>query len=131
MRFDRRQVQKLARHGRIYGISAAQAGARLLEEKLREQDFPSIDFRSTGVGRLAFIKGHRLAVWHVALLARDYGPDPAAIAQGLNIPEPLIAEALTYAKTYPQEIDPLVEESESAVFEDLQKRIPSLRRFPS
>jgi len=128
MRLARAQVKKLERYARIYGISAAQAGARLLEEKLREQDFPSIDFRNTSIGRLAFLKGHRLAVWQLAMLAPDYGEDPAAIAGGLSLPEVLVTEALAYANTYRDEIDPIVVEARSITFEDLKRRIPSLQR---
>jgi len=128
MRLGRAQVQRLERYARIYGISAAQAGARLLEEKLREQDFPSIDFRNTSIGRLAFIKGHRLAVWQVAMLATDYGGDSAAVAAGLSVPEVLVAEALAYANTYPDEISPVVQEAQSVTPEDLKRRMPSLQR---
>ena len=36
------------------------------------RDFPGITFRDTGIGRQAYLRGTRLAVWMVALVARAY-----------------------------------------------------------
>ena len=44
------------------------------------RDFAGIEFRDTGIGRQAYLRGTRLAVWMVALVARDFGDDGAAVA---------------------------------------------------
>ncbi len=48
------------------GCKPAKVGALALDEFLRRRDFPLIDFRETAAGRVAYVKGMRLAVYWLA-----------------------------------------------------------------
>ncbi|HXP59462.1 MAG TPA: hypothetical protein VN829_03170, partial [Dongiaceae bacterium] len=48
------------------GHKPAKVGALAVDEFLRRQSFPLIDFRESAVGRVAYVKGTRLAVYWLA-----------------------------------------------------------------
>ena len=58
----RRALERLAAQ---LGYKPAYLGARLVEEGLRRRHFPLIDLRDTAAGRVAYLKGTRLAVYFV------------------------------------------------------------------
>src|SRR5258706_2586735 len=45
------------------GHKPAQLGALAVDEFMRRRSFPLIDFRETGAGRAAYVKGTRVAVY--------------------------------------------------------------------
>jgi uncharacterized protein (DUF433 family) len=108
------QVARLERAAQSLKRPAADAAMLLLEEALRERDFPWIEFRDSGYGRQAFLKGTRLAVWHVVLAARGLDHDVTRIAEYFNFPENQIAAVLNYAAAYPDEIQAAIDEDEAA-----------------
>ncbi len=63
------QIERLARAARRLGRTPSETAALLLEESLREREFTFIEFRDSPVGRQAYLKGTRLAVWQVTALA--------------------------------------------------------------
>jgi uncharacterized protein (DUF433 family) len=101
----------------------------LLREKLREEEFPFLEFRDSAAGRQAFVKGRRVTVWQVLLLARDYEMNAERVAEHLQFPLDWVVSALQYAKAFPQEIEPIVEEVESMTIEDLRRILPSIQEF--
>ena len=120
------QVSRLERHARVLGgRSVGSTAAMLLEEKLREEDNPAIDFRNTAQGRQPFLRGTRLKVWQVAMLAREFGPDAGKIARHLQIGEPETLAALAYANRYRSEIEPVVDEVMETTETDLTAYLPS------
>jgi uncharacterized protein (DUF433 family) len=127
VRLRSEEAANLERLARQFGRSLGAAASLLLREKLKEEEFPFIEFRNTLVGRQAFVKGTGLAVWEVLFIARGLDMDVARVADHLGCPEEKVQAALAYAETYPDEIDPLVAEVESADFETLKRKIPWIR----
>ena len=78
------------------------------------RDFAGIEFRDTGIGRQAYLRGTRLAVWMVALVARDFGDDGAAVAAHLGLTAAEVALARAYAGAYPDEIAAAIADNEAA-----------------
>jgi uncharacterized protein (DUF433 family) len=123
---DAKRIERLARrHSRSAGATASM----LLREKLREEEFPFVEFRDSPIGRQAYIKGHRVTVWQVLLLAQDYAMEVQRVAEHLQFPIEWIASALEYAKAFSEEIEPIVEEVESMTFEHLRRKIPWVEEF--
>jgi uncharacterized protein (DUF433 family) len=108
------QVERLARAAQSLKRTPADAAVLLLEEALRERDFPWIEFRDSGYGRQAFLQGTRLAVWHVILIARGLDHDLARIAAYFELPEQQIAALLNYATAFPGEIQAAIDDDEAA-----------------
>lgn len=117
---------RLRRLARILRRTPGETARLLLEEKLKEDEFPLIEFRSSAAGRIAHVKGHRLAVWEVMLVAKPYGWDPTKTADHLQWPTEPVVEALAYAQAYPDEINPIVDEVEATGQSELRRRLPWL-----
>lgn len=100
-------------------------GAELLEESLRQCELAFIEFRDSSVGRQAFVKGTRLAVWQVAALARSFGEDGVRIADHLEILAVAVAAALRYAAAYPAEVGAAIADNDRSA-EELARLIPDL-----
>lgn len=127
LRLKDAEASRLGRLARRLRRSPGQAAALLLTEKLREEEFPFIEFRDSLVGRQAYIKGSSLAVWEVVLVARHHELDARRTAEHLEWPEEKVQAALVYAEAYPDEVLPAVEEVESFTFADLKRILPWAR----
>jgi hypothetical protein len=99
----------------------------LLEEKLREEEYPLVEHRATVEGRIAYVRGHRTPVWMVSLVARGYEMDAQRVAEHFGWPRDLVDGALSYAARFADEINPVVDEVESTTAADLQSNYPGLR----
>jgi hypothetical protein len=97
--------------------------ATLVEEGLRLREFPGLEFRSSALGRQAYLSGTRLAVWQVALVARDLGWEPAALARHLDIAPEAAALAHAYVQAHPSEIADAMADNEAAAAR-LAARLP-------
>jgi|GEM_PF-545959 len=117
----------LLRLSRIAGRSIGETAAMLLNEKLREEEYPFIEFRASPLGRQPFVKGSSLAVWEVVLIARQMGMDPERTASYLQWAEPKVRSALSYAQAYDDEIEPFVNKAEKMGVDDLKRKLPWLR----
>ncbi len=120
------EAERLRQLARRMQRSVSETAALLLREKLREEEFPFIEFRPSTSGRLAYVKGTGLAVWEVVLVARHLGMDVRRVAEHLEWPEEWVRAALAYAEAYPEEVDPLVEEAEAVTFDRLRRMLPWL-----
>ncbi len=127
LRLSSDESDRLQRLSRLLSRSVSQAAAMLLTEKLREEDFPFIEFRASPLGRHPHVKGTSLAVWEVVLLGRRFGMDPGRVADYLEWPKAKVRSAFAYAEAYKDEVEPLVEEAERLGPEDLKRRVPWLR----
>jgi hypothetical protein len=63
VRIDPASKAELGRVARRMGVTPSETGARLIEEGLRLERFPQIEFRNSSVGRQAYLKGTRLPVF--------------------------------------------------------------------
>ena len=121
LRLNEQQVERLEKAAAVLGCSPTDAAQLLLDEALRRCEHPQIERRHTVVGPQSYIKGTRLAVWHVAMLADQYDDDPDALAEYFEIPVDQIKGALAYAEAYADEIQGAISENRRAVDE-----LPSL-----
>ncbi|MDR5696057.1 MAG: DUF433 domain-containing protein [Armatimonadota bacterium] len=71
---------------------------------MTDAKFPLIEFRASSLGRQPYIKGTGLAVWEVALVAKQLGMDARKVAEHLGWPEERVQAALRYAEVYPDEV---------------------------
>jgi len=124
MRLKEGQVERLKRMGRRYGKSASQMGAVLLEEGLREAEFPYVEFRDSAAGRQAYIKGRRTQVWMLVMVARDYDMDPEKTAEHFQWPIEWVKSGFGYAEAFPDEIEAWIEENNSYDEEKTRKLLP-------
>lgn len=124
LRLKDEAVVKLERQARRLQRTPGETAVLLLTEKLREEEFPFIEFRPTAAGRLAFVEGSRLSVWMAAAMARDFAMDGRRLAEHLQMPVEKITAALSYAQAYPEEIDPLVQELDETTAETLSRMLP-------
>lgn len=125
LRVKDRDAQRLERVARRFGRSVGSTAALLLAEKLKEEEFPLIEIRDTAAGRQPYIKGTRLAVWQVVMMAKDLDMDARKVAEALEfVREAQVQAALNYAQAHADEIDPVVEYVENFTFEDLKRIVP-------
>jgi uncharacterized protein (DUF433 family) len=125
IRLAEQRFAELQRAARAVGRTPSELAGRLVEEGLRQRAFPGIDFRDTPIGRQAFLAGTRLGVWHIALIAPEYGGRADDIGAGLGVAPSAVAAALAYAGTYPDEITAAIEDSAA-----LNRRVAALVAVP-
>jgi uncharacterized protein (DUF433 family) len=123
------QAARLGPIAERLGGTLGEAGAVLIEEALREAEFPWIDFRDTILGRQAFAQGSGMAVWEVIMVARDVGMDAQKVAELLSVPLPMVQGCLRYTEAYPDEIYGALAENDACDFESLKKAIPTAEEF--
>lgn len=129
LRFQEKQFSRLRRLARRLGRTPSETGALLVEEALRRAEFAAIDFRDSPAGRQAYVLGTSLAVWEVVLIARSSDLDVARTAEHLAWPATRVQAALTYAASYPEEIEAALEDQETTDFDVLRRMIPQATPF--
>lgn len=108
------RLERLHRVARAMNRAPGEAAATLVEEGLRLREFPGIEFRDTAIGRQAYIRGTRLPIWQIALIAADYDDDVSAIAAHLSLTNSEVALAVAYTRVYRNEIDAAIADNEAA-----------------
>ena len=121
IRLAERRFADLQRVARATGRTPGELAGRLVEEGLRQREFPGLEFRDTPIGRQAFLAGTRVGVWHVALIAPEYGAVAEDIGTGLGLPPSAVATALAYAAAYPEEVAAAIADSDT-----LNRRVAAL-----
>jgi hypothetical protein len=104
LRVDKRVKHDLEQIARRFGTSPATLGADYLTQGVRTTRHPSIEFRQTPAGRMAYVRGVRLPVWLTVETVDDCDGNAAKAAELLKIPILLFKAALAYAKEFPEEI---------------------------
>lgn len=94
----------LERIARRFGTSPATLGADFLTQGVRTTNHPSIEFRQTPAGRIAYVRGVRLPVWLAVETVQDCKGNAARTAKLLRLPVLLLKAALAYAAAFPEEI---------------------------
>ena len=89
---------------RRLGTNPATLGADYLTQGVRTAKHPSIEFRQTPAGRMAYVRGVRLPVWLAVETVEDCGGNAEKAAKLLRLPVLLLKAALVYAKGFPEEI---------------------------
>jgi hypothetical protein len=94
----------LERIAQRFGTSPATLGADYVTQGVRTTQHPSIEFRQTPAGRMAYVRGVRLPVWLAVETVEDCRGDAQKAAKLLRLPVLLLKAALAYAKAFPDEI---------------------------
>lgn len=94
-------LEQLARR---FGTNPATLGADYVTQGVRTAKHPSIEFRQTPAGRMAYVRGVRLPVWLAVQTVEDCGGEAAKAAKVLRVPFLLLGAAMVYARAFPQEI---------------------------
>jgi hypothetical protein len=116
LRLKPETTESLARHAKRAGTAPRTLAQRYVEEGLRRDDHPLIDFADGPSGRRAKLVGRGLDVWEVIATARDNDNDLTEAADYLGIPVGLVEAALGYYGAFREEIDDQIalNEEESA-----------------
>jgi hypothetical protein len=120
---DAEEVRRIAKRERR---SVNDVGARIVDEWLRSNRFPLVEFRTINGERTACVKG-RLEIWQVIMVARGHDDDVAAAAQHLNLRPEQVASALRYYSAHPDEIEQSLSENRQG-FERLKQILPQVQR---
>lgn len=104
-RLSESTVERLHRLARRLGKTPSETSAILIEESLRESEFPFIEFRHSLNGRQPYLKNSSLAVWEVIVIAQDYDMDVHRTAEHFHRPIEWVKTAMLYAEAYPDEIN--------------------------
>lgn len=129
MRLPQQTNDRLKRLAKRFGWTPSDASARLVEEGLRRSEYAFIDFRTSSIGRMAYVQGSTLAVWEVVMVSRSYNGDVAATAKHLRWPETKVKAAFNYAKAYADEIQSILEQNDAMDFDALAKMLPQIESF--
>src|SRR5437879_5363919 len=120
MRLKEEQLDRLRRLARRLGKKHSETAAILVEEALRSEDHPRIDFRTSILGRRAYVKGH-MAVWEAIMVARGYDYDAARASESIEWPVYLMDAALAYWREYREEIDAQLAANDAVTYESLKE----------
>jgi uncharacterized protein (DUF433 family) len=121
-------ADRLDRFARRLGnaTTRSRAGLILIDEALREEEFSGIEFRSTIIGRQAFVADTGLTVWELIMVAQAYNLDPDKTAEHLSISLRQVKAGLDYYAAYPDEIDLALADNRSYDEEKLRRNFPNL-----
>jgi hypothetical protein len=97
--------QRLSEWARRAGLPERTLAQRYVEEGLRHDEHPLIQFLDGPSGRRASLLGRGLDVWEVIATVRDNNGSVAEAAEYLQIPVGLVEAAVTYYGEYREEID--------------------------
>ena len=120
--------QRMAGVEAAYRRPRAELAREWAQERLDVMDFPCLEFRSNSTGRFAVVRGTRLAVWQLALLARTLGWGKA-LATHLDVLPEAISSAEGYYRRHAAELEALIEANEAVSFDTVKQRFPKLRRL--
>jgi uncharacterized protein (DUF433 family) len=126
IRLTEEQVERLKQLAQRLGTSQSAAGALLIEEGLREAEFPLIEFRDSPVGRQAYLRGSTLSVWEVIMISQHLEMDAERTARYFDRPLEWAQTALRYYAAHAGEIDPAIDENRSMTYEKLKAMLPQL-----
>jgi len=115
------EIEQIARR---FGTSPASLGADYVTQGVRTTKHPSIEFRQTPAGRLAYLRGVRLPVWLAVETVEECSGDAEKAAKLLRLPVLLLKAALAYAKAFPDEIA-ADREAGRRPLEDLDTLVPN------
>ena len=121
------QAARLDRFASSVRKSRGEATAQLIEEALRHEEFPAVEFRDSVVGRQAYVVGSTLAVWEVLMVAESYALDAEKTAAHLGWHSGRARDTLRYAAAFPEEIQAALEENRSMTEDGLRAMLPAAR----
>jgi len=97
-RLPDRTAERLKQLARQLGKTPSETSAILIEESLRESEFPYIEFRQSPLGRQPYLKNSSLALWEVIQIAQSYALDEQKTAAHFHRPLEWVRSALLRLK---------------------------------
>jgi uncharacterized protein (DUF433 family) len=113
LRLEARTKQRLAERARRVGVAERTLAQRYVEEGLRHDLHPLIQFLDGPSGRRAGLIGRGLDVWEIIATVRDNDGSVEEAAQYLQVPAGLVEAAVAYYGEYHEEIDEQIELNEA------------------
>lgn len=117
--------ERLARRAAETGETYTALAERFIDEGLRRQDHPAIDFVDGPAGRRARIVGTGLGVWEVIMVLQANAGSIPQTAGYLDVSQVLVEAAVAYCADHPAEIDGWLERNRGAA-ERAMRRLPSI-----
>ncbi|MGH3319571.1 MAG: hypothetical protein ACRDN9_05210 [Streptosporangiaceae bacterium] len=105
--------RRLTEEARRAGLAERTLAQRYVEEGLRHDAHPLVEFLDGPSGRRASLLGRGLDVWEVIATIRDNEGSIAEAAEYLQIPTGLVEAAVAYYGEYRDEIDREIELNET------------------
>ena len=105
--------QRLAERARRAGVAERTLAQRYIEEGLRHDVHPLIQFLDGPSGRRPSLVGRGLDVWEVIATVKDNHGSIADAAEYLGLPAGLVEAAAAYYGEYREEIDEQIERNEA------------------
>jgi hypothetical protein len=101
-------LDRLRKRGEAEGISKSRLAERYVDEGIRMDEHPGIEFRDGPAGRRAALQ-RGPDVWEVVMILRDYerheGDAIATFAEHLNLAVSQVEAGVRYYAAFPEEID--------------------------
>jgi len=110
------------------GQSVDEIGARAIEEALRQEELPGIEFRTFNGERHACVEG-AMQIWQLVMNAEGWNFDVQTTAKYFPIAPYPIEAAFNYYRAYPEEIDRALAENRSWTYERLKQVLPQIELF--
>jgi hypothetical protein len=104
---------RLATRAQRVGLTERALAQRYLEEGLRRDAHPLIQFRDGPAGRRAGLIGLGLDIWEIIATVKDNDGSPSAAAAYLEIAAGLVEAAVAYYGEFQAEIDAGIETNEA------------------
>ena len=125
LRLPDETAARLEATARQEGRSVSETAARSIEEWLRQNEFPEIEFRTFNGERHACVQGF-MQIWQLVMVARGWDLDVETTAKYFPIPAHRIRNAFDYYRAYPDEIDQAIAENDSWTYERMKQVLPQL-----
>jgi len=119
-------AERLKRFARRLGKTPSETSAILIEESLRESEFPYIEFRHSPLGRQPYLKNSSLALWEVIQIAQSYGLSEQKTAAHFHRPLEWVRSALLYAEAYQSEVQTAITDAQALNETTLKRLLPQL-----
>jgi len=125
-RLPDRTAERLKQLARRLGKTPSETSAILIEESLRESEFPYIEFRQSPLGRQPYLKNSSLALWEVIQIAQSYELDEEKTAVHFHRPLEWVRSALLYAEAYQSEVQTAIADAQTINETTLKRLLPQL-----
>jgi hypothetical protein len=125
-RLPDRTAERLKQLARRLGKTPSETSAILIEESLRESEFPYIEFRQSPLGRQPYLKNSSLALWEVIQIAQSYALDEQKTAAHFHRPLEWVCSALLYAEAYQSEVQKAIIQAQTLNETTLKRLLPQL-----
>ena len=125
-RLPDRTAERLKQLARQLGKTPSETSAILIEESLRESEFPYIEFRQSPLGRQPYLKNSSLALWEVIQIAQSYALDEQKTAAHFHRPLEWVRSALLYAEAYQSEVEKAIIQAQTLNETTLKRLLPQL-----